>query len=501
VTIPPHNLDAEQAVLGAVLQHDADGVLALLAERLAPTDFYIEAHRTIYGAMLTLRRAQRPVDAITLASVLRATNELDAVGGPPKLALLAEAGLMAIPANVGAYVEEIRTAAQKRDLLALSLKVGHAASNGGKPETIVAEIIETLAAIERRPAGGRRAPLGVGLGEFFALDALELQADVYIEGLLTADTSGWISGEEKTGKTLAALDEALCLALQRPVFGRFHVPQRRRVLFVEEEDPSRRVHARLRALVRGHGLDPDDEGLRSELDDWFRLAVWEGVTLDNPVMVGRLRATLEAFKPAVVFLDVLRKMTGSKDLNKATEASALLGVLDELRRAYGVVFLVLHHYRKAQGFRVGRGSQEIGGSYVLSAWAEASLFFEPIGRKQGAVRVTVQTKDGAPVPPFRLRIEAEGPTHAPTLLRLLAEDDASSATNDVDDLVVQAIAALPKTEALDGKPGVTRAALIEALKKSDKTVRRALDRLTDAGRILVTGKAAKSAALYAAKAE
>lgn len=202
------------------------------------------------------------------------------------------------------------------------------------------------------------------------------------------------------------------LALGLPVLGRYGVPHQRRVRFIEEEDPPRRVWASVRALLRDLDLDPDDPSTRAELDQWFRVVVWEGVSLDHPQTIARLSATPNAFPAHVVYLDVLRKLTG-KDLNKAQEADALLGALDELRRRHGCVFRVLHHYCKSQGFRTGRGSQGIGGSFVLGAWGECSLFFEPIGRKQGAVRVEVQTKDGAPVPAFRLAIHAEGPARGP----------------------------------------------------------------------------------------
>src|SRR5262249_20801371 len=156
---------------------------------------------------------------------------------------------------------------------------------------------------------------------------------------------------------------------------------RRRVLMLGEEDSPRRYRARIPALLRGHGLDPDDPHLRDDLDHWFRISVWAGFSFDNPAMLERLRTTIVDFEPAVVYVDVLRKVT-LRNLNDSAEASRLLAVLDELRRRHGVVFRIVHHFRKVQGFRAGRGSQEIGGSFVLGAWAEASLFFEPIGRKQ-----------------------------------------------------------------------------------------------------------------------
>jgi hypothetical protein len=177
-----------------------------------------------------------------------------------------------------------------------------------------------------------------------------------------------------------------------------------------------------------------------------------------------------------------------------------LGELDRLRRTYDCLFRIIHHSRKitAGGFRTGRGSQEMAGSYVLSAWGESSLFFEPIGRQQGAVRVTAQSKDDAPTPPFRLTITSEGPRHAPTTLRLTAEDDRA---DDADEVVLQAVAALPKTEALVGQPGVTVQALATHLKKSEKTIRRALGRLEDAGRCVVTGKLSKQKELYGVNGE
>ncbi len=225
--------------------------------------------------------------------------------------------------------------------------------------------------------------------------------------------------------------------------------------------------------------------------------MWSGFSLDNAAMVSQLRNVIAEFQPAVIYLDCVRKVT-VRNLNHADEASALLAILDELRREFGCIFRLIHHYRKQQGFRTGRGSQEIGGSYVLGAWGDNSLFFEPIGRKTGAVRVEVQSKDGAPVPAFRLRLESEGPAHAPILVRLFAEDDASE--SGVDDVVAVAVATLPTTPAVTGRPGVTVKALAEGIKKSDKTVREALKRLMAAGRCLEVGTASRGLKLYGVEA-
>jgi hypothetical protein len=341
--------------------------------------------------------------------------------------------------------------------------------------------------------------LGVGLGTFLAQDFSPLH--ILIEGLLSDDGGGWISGEEKLGKSYYAVEEALCLALAVPVCGRFAVPVRGKVLFIEEEDSPRRAHRRVKQLLRGHGLDPDDPALRAELDQWFRISVWTGFTLDEAPQIAQLRATLDAFRPAVVYLDVLRKLT-TKELNKGGPAGEFLKVLDDFRREFGVLFRVLAHNRKVQGaYRAGRGSQEIAGNHALGAWAENSLFFEPIGKKHGAIKIEVQRKDGATVPAFGLRFEAEGPADDPTLIRLHAEDlSKASAADELKERVFGALGGnLPRDEAVNGLPGVSIATLAAAVTRSHAPVRTAVSALVDEGRCVLVGLASKQKKLYAVK--
>jgi hypothetical protein len=232
--------------------------------------------------------------------------------------------------------------------------------------------------------------------------------------------------------------------------------------------------------------------------------VWSGFTLDAPPNVEQLYKTIAAFQPAVVYLDVLRKLT-TKDLNKGDQAGALLKILDDLRREYRVLFRVVAHNRKVQGnFRTGRGSQEIAGSHQLGAWGENSLFFEPIGKTEGTakrVKVVVQCKDGATVPAFALRLEAEGPAPAPTLLRLHAHDlSQASAADALKEQVFEAVQSLPPEEAKSGHPGISRKAICQAVKKSSYPVRTAIQALVEEGRLIEIGKTSKQKKLYQVKA-
>ncbi|NVM24659.1 MAG: replicative DNA helicase, partial [Desulfobacterales bacterium] len=87
--VPPHNLEAEQAIVGGILiNNDA---LNQVIDILSSEDFYREAHALIFEGMLTLYNRDDPVDLITLSQVLRENGVLDKVGGIDYLTSLAEA--------------------------------------------------------------------------------------------------------------------------------------------------------------------------------------------------------------------------------------------------------------------------------------------------------------------------------------------------------------------------------------------------------------------------
>jgi replicative DNA helicase len=85
---PPHNLEAEMSVLGALLiSHE---VWATAAAVVAPDDFYRTAHRTIYRRMLGLLERGVPIDFTILIDELRRYKELEAVGGPVYISALVD---------------------------------------------------------------------------------------------------------------------------------------------------------------------------------------------------------------------------------------------------------------------------------------------------------------------------------------------------------------------------------------------------------------------------
>lgn len=109
----PHNLEAERAVLGAILiENDA---LIRVLEHVQADDFYREAHRLLFTHMVQLNQISRPVDSVTLAESLRSAGVLELVGGMIGIASLTDA--VPVTTNIAAYAQIIREKAVMRRLL------------------------------------------------------------------------------------------------------------------------------------------------------------------------------------------------------------------------------------------------------------------------------------------------------------------------------------------------------------------------------------------------
>lgn len=111
--LPPQNLEAETSVLGAVLLENE--ALNRVLEILKEDDFYRNAHRRIFSAILHLYEHSEPVDLITLSEVLKTRGELDDVGGVEYLNSLVNG--VPTAANISYYAKIIKEKALLRKLI------------------------------------------------------------------------------------------------------------------------------------------------------------------------------------------------------------------------------------------------------------------------------------------------------------------------------------------------------------------------------------------------
>ena len=111
--VPPHDIEAEQAVLGCMIT-DKDAVIAAI-ESLAEEDFYREDNKLIYKAILNLYNRAEPVDIITLKSELSSIGKFDAIGGLEYLAELPEK--VPTTSNVDKYIKIVKEKSELRTLI------------------------------------------------------------------------------------------------------------------------------------------------------------------------------------------------------------------------------------------------------------------------------------------------------------------------------------------------------------------------------------------------
>ncbi len=157
----PYSCDAEQAVLGGLmLDNDRwDEIVPLIHA----DDFFLPAHRRIYGAVATMFAANLPADVLTLSERLEQKEQLKQVGG---FAYLAELGKNTpSAANIVAYAEIVQAKSRLRQLITLGNEMSAQASHPRAEFTDITEMAEQrLYTLSEQRAAHQDISLKEGLG-------------------------------------------------------------------------------------------------------------------------------------------------------------------------------------------------------------------------------------------------------------------------------------------------------------------------------------------------
>ena len=149
--IPPQNIEAEQAVLGAIFLQPAS--LTLASELLIPEDFYRAAHQKIYNAMLDLSDKGEPVDLVTVTSELADVNLLEEVGGVSYLSDLANS--VPTAANIEYYGKIVEEKSILRRLIRTATTIAQDGySREDEVEVLLNEAEKTIMEVAQRKNAG-----------------------------------------------------------------------------------------------------------------------------------------------------------------------------------------------------------------------------------------------------------------------------------------------------------------------------------------------------------
>lgn len=143
--VPPHDLYAEQAVIGALLLSGSPGSSSRFFDETLDTgivaeEYYRPIHGTIHRAICDLRTAGEPVDAITVAEELTQRGELARIGGPSYLHACATAVPSA--ANGSHYAEIVRAKAYRREVIGAAQRILNFAYSEEGDENEVRDLVE-----------------------------------------------------------------------------------------------------------------------------------------------------------------------------------------------------------------------------------------------------------------------------------------------------------------------------------------------------------------------
>jgi replicative DNA helicase len=149
--IPPQNIEAEQAVLGAIFLQPSS--LTLASELLIPEDFYRASHQKIYNAMLELSDKGEPVDLVTVTSVLANSNILEEIGGVSYLSDLANS--VPTAANIEYYGKIVEEKSILRRLIRTATGIAQDGySREDEVEVLLNEAEKTIMEVAQRKNAG-----------------------------------------------------------------------------------------------------------------------------------------------------------------------------------------------------------------------------------------------------------------------------------------------------------------------------------------------------------
>lgn len=208
--LPPHNLEAEQSVLGSILLDNE--VFSYLEGKLRPESFYKEAHRKIFRACERLFQRSEPIDLVTLTEEMRQTNELESVGSVPYLIGLADG--VPTAAYAENYARIVTEKATLRDLISTSGQIMQTAYDQALP---IEQILDKAEAGIFELASNKRNH------SFEGMTSLVTETFEYIQELFTNEdtVTGLATGfRELDGLTAGLQPSSLNVLAARPSMGK-----------------------------------------------------------------------------------------------------------------------------------------------------------------------------------------------------------------------------------------------------------------------------------------
>jgi hypothetical protein len=373
---PPHDLGAEQAVLGALLS----GAALTDAGPLASADFYAPRHQLIFEAIVALDDGGKPRDPVAVLDELRRRRQITKMNGGPYLHTCIEACPVVV--SVGYYAGIVREQAERRRIIENLTRALQAAADPGTSlddvRSMRSDTSDTSPGYVRGGASlltGRRDGAWLGVQEFAPLR-------YHVPGII-AEGVTVLAGAPKVGKSWLVLGCGLAVAGPGAALGKLWCNEPRPVFYLALEDGDRRMQDRCRILLDGKYRPRGS----AEIPARF--------TYLTRVRPGAIVATISEYLDAcgklepLVIIDTLGRVLPPADYGETAYGRdyRIMTDLKDLADAWpGTSLLISHHDRKAESPDFVAA---ISGTNGIAGGADTVLLLtRPRGESSGLLHVT-----------------------------------------------------------------------------------------------------------------
>lgn len=453
--VPPHDLDAEAAVLSACLL--STEAFDQVHDLLQPGHFYSDANRRVFEAVIELQTSGRPVDVVSVATWLRDRERLQQVGGTPYLAQLTDA--TPAVAHVEAHARTVREKWRVRQLIATCQKfAAEGYGDCGDVQAFIDQAEQAVFDIARVPESTAVRPVREAIHGAFDLLVAASKRGEGITGIPTGfdrldrKCAGLhkgdlyiVAGRPGMGKTSFVLNIAVNVASPRRVStaGTLGADEERPgwgVGFFSLEMPREQLASRLLSVEARVDVSRIRSGsIRHE--DWNkltdaaarvgRLPIWLDDTpalglLDLRAKIRRLKAELgrssgdrpDAQELGLVVVDYLQLMQGRRDAaSREQEISELSRGLKQLAKEMQVPVIALSQLNRSVETRTTKDKRpqlsDLRESGAIEQDADTILFiyrdeyYFPESPDRGIAEIIISKQRNGPTGTVKVRFSPE----------------------------------------------------------------------------------------------
>lgn len=388
--VPPHNLEAEQALLGSMfLSRDAVEIALSL---VSAEDFYRPAHTKIYKAIEHLYNGNIPVDQVSVADRLESTGELNQVGGKPYLLDITQA--VPTSANASRYAEIVARNAMLRSLIGAATQIVHMGYEAPDDLREIAEEAERLIfqVTKKRISGNFRAMDELLEVSFKQLEEL-FERQEHITGVPTGfkDLDKLLAGLHRSdliilaarpsvGKTALALNIAVNAAKAGTTVALFSLEMSSEQLIQRVLCSEARINSQ--DVRTGHIKDPDWGNIHRAMG---QLATLDFYVDDSPAVSilevrAKARRLLRDKTDGLIIVDYLQLMQpqNRRSENRQTEIAEISRGLKILAKELRVPVIALSQLSRAVEQRAGKRPQlsDLRESGAIEQDADVVIFID-----------------------------------------------------------------------------------------------------------------------------